>query len=195
MLGTKLSDIHTGYRAFSRKVLVTLPLLANSDDFVFDNQILAQVLAFGFTIGEISCPTRYFPEASTINLRRSIVYGLGVLRTTLSYRLWRWRLLRPTMFSQSPTLRLQKTYYFDAAEGRPTRLGTDLGPRLAGRRWGARLSSPGRSTRRCPRTSSRSGWRADPTSQVGISRAPPSRCSRCNRAPSPTASTQSSLPR
>ena len=116
MLGTKLSEFHTGYRAFSRKVLVTLPLLANSDDFVFDNQILAQIVAFGFTIGEISCPTRYFPEASTINLRRSVVYGLGVLRTSLSYRLWRWRILRPTMFSQSPTLRLQKTYYFDAAE-------------------------------------------------------------------------------
>ncbi len=116
MLGTKLSEFHTGYRAFSREVLVRIPLLGNSDDFVFDNQMLAQVVAFGFTIGEISCPTRYFPEASTINLRRSIVYGLGVLRTSFSYRLWRWRLLRPTMFSQSPTLKLQKTYYSQVAE-------------------------------------------------------------------------------
>jgi glycosyltransferase involved in cell wall biosynthesis len=118
MLGSKLSEFHTGYRAFSREVLTKLPLLANSDDFVFDNQILAQVVAFGFAIGEISCPTRYFPEASTINLRRSIVYGLGVLRTSFSYRLWRWRLLRPSLFSQSPTLRLEKGYYFEAAEAR-----------------------------------------------------------------------------
>src|SRR5436190_12614573 len=89
VMGTKLSEFHTGYRAFSRKVLEELPLLANSDDFVFDNQILVQAVAWGFAIGEISCPTRYFAEASSINFRRSVVYGLGVLATSLNYRLWR----------------------------------------------------------------------------------------------------------
>jgi glycosyltransferase involved in cell wall biosynthesis len=118
MLGTKLSECHTGYRAFSREVLVNLPLLANSDDFVFDNQILAQAVACGFTIGEISCPTRYFPEASSINFRRSLLYGLGVLRTSVAFRLWRWRLLRPAIFSDSPTLRLEKKYYAPAISDR-----------------------------------------------------------------------------
>ena len=79
--GSKLSEYHTGYRAFSREVLETLPLLENSDDFVFDNQMLAQVMHFGFEIGEISCPTAYFPEASSINFSRSVTYGLGCLRT------------------------------------------------------------------------------------------------------------------
>lgn len=87
MLGVKLSEYHTGYRAFSRKVLETLPLERNSDDFVFDNQMLAQAVAFGFRIGEISCPTRYFPGASSINFRRSVVYGLGVVGTSLAFRL------------------------------------------------------------------------------------------------------------
>ncbi len=79
--GSKLSEFHTGYRAFARKVLDTLPLLENSDDFVFDNQILAQVMFFGFAIGELSCPTAYFAEASSINFSRSVTYGLGCLRT------------------------------------------------------------------------------------------------------------------
>ena len=79
--GSKLSEFHTGYRAFAREVLATLPLLENSDDFVFDNQILAQVMRFDFEIGEISCPTAYFPEASSINFSRSVTYGLGCLRT------------------------------------------------------------------------------------------------------------------
>ena len=114
LMGTKLSEFHTGYRAFSRNVLETLPLLANSDDFVFDNQMLTQAVAFGFSIGEISCPTKYFPEASSINFRRSIVYGLGVVFTSISYRLWRWHLSRPKHFSQSPTMRLGATYYVDA---------------------------------------------------------------------------------
>jgi glycosyltransferase involved in cell wall biosynthesis len=87
MLGIKLSEYHTGYRTFTRKVLETLPLRECSDDFVFDNQMLAQAAAFGFRIGEISCPTRYFPEASSINFRRSVVYGLGVLWTSARYRL------------------------------------------------------------------------------------------------------------
>ncbi len=100
LLGIKLSEFHTGYRAFSRRVLETLPLHENSDDFVFDNQILAQAVAFGFAIGEISCPTRYFPEASSINFRRSVTYGLGVLGTAFRFRLHRWRLLRCALFEQ-----------------------------------------------------------------------------------------------
>ena len=86
-LGAKLSEYHTGYRAFSRQVLETLPLEENSDDFVFDNEMLAQVLFFGFDIGEISCPTRYFDDASSISFRRSVTYGLGVLSTTAKYLL------------------------------------------------------------------------------------------------------------
>jgi glycosyltransferase involved in cell wall biosynthesis len=85
LLGAKLSEYHTGYRAFSRQVLLELPLEENSDDFVFDNQMLAQALYFGFSIGEISCPTKYFKEASSINLSRSIIYGLGVLRTSVQF--------------------------------------------------------------------------------------------------------------
>ena len=97
LLGQKLSEYHTGFRAFSRRVLETLPLAENSDDFVFDNQILAQAVFFGFRIGEISCPSRYFTEASSINFRRSVVYGFGVLKTALFYwgqkrGLWRSRL-------------------------------------------------------------------------------------------------------
>src|SRR6266850_3185823 len=111
MLGSKLSEFHTGYRAFSRKVLESLPLLVNSDDFVFDNQMLAQAIAFRFNVGEISCPTHYFPEASSINFRRSIVYGFGVLRVSATYRLWRWGLLRSRTFSESPTMRLGREYY------------------------------------------------------------------------------------
>jgi glycosyltransferase involved in cell wall biosynthesis len=99
LLGAKLSEYHTGYRAFSRKVLTTLPLLANSDDFLFDNQMLTQALALGFHVGEVSCPTRYFTDASSINFRRSVVYGLGVLQTSLAYRLWKWKLLKSPLFS------------------------------------------------------------------------------------------------
>lgn len=90
MLGAKLSEYHTGYRAFSRELLQKLPLEANSDDFVFDNQMLAQILWFGYTIAEVSCPTKYFAEASSINFRRSVKYGLGCLATCLSYRLAKW---------------------------------------------------------------------------------------------------------
>jgi glycosyltransferase involved in cell wall biosynthesis len=84
-LGVKLSEYHTGLRAFSRRLLETLPLLENSDDFVFDNQMIAQAVMFNFSIGEISCPTKYFKEASSINFRRSVTYGLGVLSTTAAY--------------------------------------------------------------------------------------------------------------
>ena len=97
----KLSEYHTGFRAFSRAVLETLPLEENSDDFVFDNQMLVQAVAFGFRIGEISCPTKYFEEASSINFRRSVVYGLGVLGTALRFRLCRLGLSRSPMFEKA----------------------------------------------------------------------------------------------
>ena len=87
LMRAKLSEYHSGYRAWTRKVLERLPLARCSDDFVFDNQMLAQTLHFGFRVGEISCPTRYFAEASSINLSRSIVYGMGVLGTSFRYRL------------------------------------------------------------------------------------------------------------
>jgi glycosyltransferase involved in cell wall biosynthesis len=86
LLGHKLSEYHTGYRAFSRRVLETLPLSHDSDDFVFDNQVLAQAVHYGFAIGEVSCPARYFPEASSIDFARSVRYGLGVLATSLEFR-------------------------------------------------------------------------------------------------------------
>jgi glycosyltransferase involved in cell wall biosynthesis len=107
LLGSKLSEFHTGYRAFSRRVLETLPLAQNSDDFVFDNQMLVQALAFGMRIGEISCPTRYFAEASQINFRRSVVYGIGVLTTGVAFRLWKWKLAKPALFSADAALRLK----------------------------------------------------------------------------------------
>jgi hypothetical protein len=100
-LGVKLSEYHTGYRTFSRKVLTELPLLENSDDFVFDNQMLAQCVYFGFRIGEVSCPTKYFEEASSINFRRSVKYGLEVLATTLEFALQRAGLLHIPRFSQN----------------------------------------------------------------------------------------------
>ena len=99
LLGIKLSEYHTGYRAFTRQVLETLPLAEGSDDFVFDNQMLAQAAAFGFRIGEVSCPTKYFPEASSINFQRSVVYGFGVLLTSLRFRLHRLGLRRDVLFS------------------------------------------------------------------------------------------------
>jgi glycosyltransferase involved in cell wall biosynthesis len=117
LLAAKLSEYHTGYRAFSRRVLETLPLLANSDDFIFDNQMLTQAVAFGFPIGEISCPTKYFPEASSINFRRSVVYGIGVLQTSLLYRLWRWGLVKSRLFNERPTLRLGTPYYREDERG------------------------------------------------------------------------------
>ncbi len=96
-LGAKLSEYHTGYRAFSRRVLETLPLLENSDDFVFDNEMLTQCVYFGFRIGEVSCPTKYFPDASSINFSRSMRYGIGVLNTTLKFFLQRCGLGRFTI--------------------------------------------------------------------------------------------------
>jgi glycosyltransferase involved in cell wall biosynthesis len=101
LLRYKLTEYHTGYRAFSRQVLETLPLEENSDDFVFDNQILAQAIWFGFHIGEISCPARYFAEASSIDFRRSVKYGLGVLATAVEYRVARMGLRRSQRFADS----------------------------------------------------------------------------------------------
>jgi glycosyltransferase involved in cell wall biosynthesis len=97
-LSARLSEYHTGFRAYDRKLLMSLPLALNSDDFVFDNQILAQSVLFGARIGEISCPTRYFPEASSINFRRSTVYGFGVVKTSLQFRLAKWNLMRAPIF-------------------------------------------------------------------------------------------------
>src|SRR5437899_12679831 len=99
-LRIKVSEYHTGYRAFSREVLTRLPLLENSDDFVFDNQMLAQCAYFGFRIGEVSCPTKYFPEASSINFRRSVKYGLEVLSTTVKFSAQKVGLLHLPRFSQ-----------------------------------------------------------------------------------------------
>jgi glycosyltransferase involved in cell wall biosynthesis len=111
LLGAKVSEYHTGYRAYSRRALRELPLLANSDDFVFDNQILTQAIAFGLPIGEISCPTKYFAEASSINFRRSVTYGIGVVATSILFRLWKWRLCKARLFNPRPTLRLEQDYY------------------------------------------------------------------------------------
>ena len=98
LLGYKLAEYHTGYRAFSRRLLETLPLDRNSEDFVFDNQMLAQAIWYGFQVGEISCPTRYFAEASSINFRRSVKYGFGVLGTALEFRLARWGVRQSPLF-------------------------------------------------------------------------------------------------
>lgn len=99
LLSHKLSEYHTGYRAFSRQVLEQLPLDANGDDFVFDNQMLAQIIWHGYRIGELSCPTKYFEDASSINFRRSVIYGLGVLGTALEFRLARMGLIRSGRFT------------------------------------------------------------------------------------------------
>jgi glycosyltransferase involved in cell wall biosynthesis len=100
MVGSKLSEYHTGYRAFSREVLTSLPLEANTDDFVFDNEMLAQVIFFNHRIGEISCPTRYFAEASSISFARSVKYGLGVLLTSAAFRLQKMGLWKSRIFDR-----------------------------------------------------------------------------------------------
>ena len=110
MMGCKLSEYHTGYRAYSRKVLDELPLEENSDDFVFDNQMLAQIAYFGFSLGELSCPTKYFEEASSISLGPSLRYGMGVLLTSLMYRLQKFRLGNFRIFNESGK-RLKDDYY------------------------------------------------------------------------------------
>jgi glycosyltransferase involved in cell wall biosynthesis len=99
LIGQKLSEYHTGYRAFSRQVLESLPLEENTNDFLFDNEVLAQIVYFDFTIGEISCPTRYFEEASSINFPRSVKYGCGVINTSLKFRLQRMGLASFRIFA------------------------------------------------------------------------------------------------
>jgi glycosyltransferase involved in cell wall biosynthesis len=106
LIDQKLSEYHTGYRAWSRKLLERLPLLACSEDFVFDNQMLVQCRHFGFNLGEVSCPTLYFPEASSINFKRSAIYGLGVLGAASQYRLKRWGLANPAILQDRPEDRL-----------------------------------------------------------------------------------------
>jgi glycosyltransferase involved in cell wall biosynthesis len=98
LMGAKLSEYHTGYRAFSRELIEQLPLRMNSDDFIFDNQMLAQIIWSGYTVAEVSCPTKYFAEASSINLPRSIKYGIGCLQTALIFRLARSRLISSKLF-------------------------------------------------------------------------------------------------
>jgi len=105
LIGQKLSEYHTGYRAFSRAVLATLPLAANSDDFIFDNQMLVQAHHWGFKIAEISCPTKYFPAASSINFRRSVQYGLGVLGVSLAYRATRMGWKAPAYLDRANSAR------------------------------------------------------------------------------------------
>jgi len=105
LVNYKLAEYHTGFRAFSKRVLATLPLEANSDDFVFDNQMLAQIIYHGFHIGEITCPTKYFPEASSINFARSVTYGLGVLKTAARFRLAKWGKCDP-LFTPNTALTL-----------------------------------------------------------------------------------------
>jgi len=115
-LGIKLSEYHTGFRAFSKELLETLPLLENSDDFVFDNQMIAQAAMFGFRIGEISCPTRYFEEASSINFRRSVKYGFGVLATTAIFVAHKWGIFRVPRYDERGR-KITQRYYSEAVQG------------------------------------------------------------------------------
>jgi glycosyltransferase involved in cell wall biosynthesis len=116
-LGVKLSEYHTGFRAFSRELLETLPLLEDSDDFVFDNQMIAQAVMFGYRIGEISCPTKYFDEASSINFRRSVKYGLGVLATTAGFFAHKLRIVHLPRYGATGR-KLTQQYYSQSAHRR-----------------------------------------------------------------------------
>jgi glycosyltransferase involved in cell wall biosynthesis len=100
LVGQKLSEYHTGYRAFSREVLESIDLDANSDDFVFDNQMLSQIIMADFAIAEVTCPTKYFDDASSINFRRSTIYGIGVLTTSIQHRLHKWGLVRYARYAK-----------------------------------------------------------------------------------------------
>jgi glycosyltransferase involved in cell wall biosynthesis len=104
LMGAKLSEYHTGYRGFTRKVLENVNFEANSDNFVFDNQMLAQIWYAGYEIAEITCPTRYFREASSINIRNSTIYGFGVVKTSILYRLNKMKILHSTIFRKKPDL-------------------------------------------------------------------------------------------
>ena len=118
LLNYKLSEYHTGYRAFSREVLESLPLEENTDDFAFDNEMLAQAIYFGYHIGEISCPTKYFPEASSINFSRSVKYGLIVLATSVKFRLQRMGLGRFSIFNSRGNKLVQDYYAMVASAGK-----------------------------------------------------------------------------
>ncbi|PCI54486.1 MAG: glycosyl transferase family 2 [Alphaproteobacteria bacterium] len=109
MMGAKLSEYHTGYRAFSRHVLLSIPILANSNDFVFDNEMLCQIIASKFRIGEVSCPTRYTPDASSIGLWDSIIYGIGVLKNCILYTAWKIGLFTPKIYQENPDFRLGRS--------------------------------------------------------------------------------------
>jgi len=115
-LGVKLSEYHTGYRAFSKELLQTLPLLENSDDFVFDNQMIAQAVMFNFRIGEISCPTKYFKDASSINFKRSVEYGLGVLATTARFVAHKTGIIHSPAFG-SQGRKITQQYYTHVQQG------------------------------------------------------------------------------
>jgi hypothetical protein len=98
VMGQKLSEYHSGYRAFSSKVFDAIQIEKNSDDFIFDNQMIAQIFYAGFEIGEVTCPTKYFEEASSINFSRSVKYGLGVIGVSFAYRFSKWGMLRSRLF-------------------------------------------------------------------------------------------------
>lgn len=102
VMGQKLSEYHTGYRAFSTEVFNRIDIELNSDDFIFDNQITAQIFYAGYEVGEVTCPTKYFDDASSINLKRSSIYGLGVLWVSLQYRLQKWGLTKFKIFNLKP---------------------------------------------------------------------------------------------
>jgi glycosyltransferase involved in cell wall biosynthesis len=111
VLGQHLSECHTGFRAYSRQLLTTIPFLLNSDDFLFDTEVIAQAAAFGFRLGEIGVPTRYFDEASSVNFKRSVIYGLGTLWTMLKYLLHRGGLLKVAQF-RTPLQEVMSTYHW-----------------------------------------------------------------------------------
>lgn len=100
LVGAKLSEYHTGYRAFSKEILESINYMENSDNFVFDNQMLSQIIYRGYEIAEVTCPTKYFDEGSSINLKNSIVYGLGVLKTSCKHRLQKWKLINSRMYAR-----------------------------------------------------------------------------------------------
>lgn len=112
-MGQKLAEYHTGYRAFSREILTALPLEENSDDFVFDNQMLAQIAYAGYIIGEVTCPTKYFDDASSINFRRSAKYGMGVLGISILYRLNKWGLIKSRIFRMKKGKKLDFVKFAD----------------------------------------------------------------------------------
>jgi len=118
LLNAKLSEYHSGYRAFARQVLTSLPLEENSDDFVFDNEMLAQIIYMQYRVGEISCPTKYFPEASSINFARSVKYGLGVLATSLMFRLQKMGLSKFRIFNRQGR-KLLEDYYHEVKDSVP----------------------------------------------------------------------------